>query len=59
MKSNPKIKINTGIVLPIIASKKTIPGLSPQEIAKGMEPLNSVMGKAEYMMVKNSNILFP
>jgi hypothetical protein len=56
---NPKIKKNTGIILPIIAKNKTYIGFSPQEIARGIDALNSVIGKAEYKIVNNSDILFP
>ena len=48
------------MILPIIAKNKTYIGFNPQEIAKGIEALNSVIGKAEYKIVNNSSILlFP
>jgi hypothetical protein len=56
--SNPKIRTNTGIILPIMAKNKTYIGSKPQEIAKGIEALSSVTGKAEYKIVNSSNILF-
>lgn len=55
----PKIKINTGIILPIIAKNKTYIGFKPQEIARGIDARNSVTGKAEYKIISNSSILFP
>ncbi len=57
--SSPKIIINTGIILPIIAKNKTYIGSKPQEIARGIDALSSVTGKAEYKIVSNSSILFP
>ena len=56
--SNPNIKMKTGIILPIIANQKTSKGFSPQEIARGIDPLSSVIGKAEYKIVKSSSIDF-
>jgi hypothetical protein len=45
--SRPNSKIKTGMILPMIARNKTRKGFNPQEIAKGIEALNSVTGRAE------------
>lgn len=45
--SKPNNKIKTGIILPIMAKNRTPKGFIPQEIARGIEALNSVTGRAE------------